>query len=71
MEQNLFNNARVTVKELENISGGKLKYVIIETNRGQVPISIGDKNYDKVQELLKPRETSTQIQVLPAENKHK
>lgn len=65
MEQNMFNNAKVRVEQITNIKKEKLNYVVIETARGEVPISIGEKNYNVLQELLKPRETSTQIQVLP------
>lgn len=64
-QETLKFNAQVSVKELENIKGGKLKYVKITTPRGEVPISIGEKNYDELQKILKPRETSTIVQVLP------
>lgn len=45
--------ADVTVKQIEQISGGKLNYVVIETDRGRVNVSVGDKNYTKLTELLK------------------
>lgn len=65
MEQTLKYNAQVDTKELENIRGGKLKYVIIKTPKGDVPISIGEKNFDELVKILTPREESTKIQVMP------
>lgn len=46
------NNAHVKVQTIENIQGTKQLYVTIETGRGKAHISVGEKNYAKLQELL-------------------
>lgn len=43
----------VTIKQIENISGGVQNYIVIQTDRGKVFVSIGEKNYTKLAELLK------------------
>lgn len=50
------NNAQVQAVQVEDINLNKLLYVTIKTERGRVAISIGEKNYAKLTELL----TSTQ-----------
>lgn len=45
-------NATVTPKELENIKGEKLLYVQIDTLKGRVAISIGEKNFKALTEIL-------------------
>lgn len=45
-------NATVTPKELENIKGEKLLYVQIDTLKGRVAISIGEKNFKALMEIL-------------------
>lgn len=46
------NNAQVKVQTIENIQGTKQLYVTIQTTRGKVHISVGEKNYAKLEELL-------------------
>lgn len=45
-------NATVTVKALENIKGDALYYVVIDTLKGRVPVSIGERNYKLINELI-------------------
>lgn len=45
-------NATVQLKELETINGEKQLYVTIDTLKGRVNISIGEKNHKKLQEIL-------------------
>lgn len=45
-------NATVSVKALENIKGEALYYCVIDTLKGRVPISIGERNYKLISELL-------------------
>lgn len=46
------NNAHVKVQTIENIQGTKQLYVTVETTRGKVHISVGEKNFAKLQEIL-------------------
>lgn len=71
------NNARVSVQKLQSktLKNGKVEdvnqyYIIIDTPKGQHTINTGEKAYNRVLELTEPRETSTQIQVFPPENKN-
>lgn len=45
-------NATVQVKEIENIKGDKQLYVTIDTPKGRVAISIGEKNHKLLTEIL-------------------
>lgn len=45
-------NATVSVKELETIKGDKLLYAVIDTKKGRVAISIGEKNHKALAEIL-------------------
>lgn len=45
-------NATVTARELENIKGEKLLYAQIDTLKGRVTISIGEKNHKALNEIL-------------------
>lgn len=44
--------ADVKVTTVTNIEGAKQLYVTIETEKGKVNISIGEKNYTKLNEML-------------------
>lgn len=46
-------NAKVSTKELETIKGDKLLYAVIDTLKGRVAISIGEKNHKALVEILK------------------
>lgn len=45
-------NATVTLKALETIKEDKLLYVVIDTLKGRVSVSIGEKNYKALTEIL-------------------
>lgn len=45
-------NATVSVKELETIKGDKLLYAVIDTKKGRVAISIGEKNHKALTDIL-------------------
>lgn len=45
-------NATVQVKALETIKGDPLLYVVIDTLKGRVSVSIGEKNYKALVEIL-------------------
>lgn len=45
-------NATVTARQLENIKGEKLLYAQIDTLKGRVTISIGEKNHKALTEIL-------------------
>lgn len=45
-------NATVSVKGLENIKGDTLYYCVIDTVKGRVAISVGEKNYKALTDLL-------------------
>lgn len=62
-------NANLQAIEYADVRGNKLLYLKIQANGKEVLVNIGVKTYDSVTELLKPRETSTTINVLPAEKK--
>lgn len=42
----------VKTKVLENINDQKQYYLVVETKLGRVNISIGEKNFDKLQTIL-------------------
>lgn len=56
------NNAQVKVQTIENIQGTKQLYVTIQTTRGKVHISVGEKNYAKLEELLTSEQTDANKQ---------
>lgn len=45
-------NATVSVKEIENIKGEPNRYIVIDTLKGRVHVSIGEKNFKLLQEVL-------------------
>lgn len=45
-------NATVKLREFDTIKGDKLKYVEIHTLKGYVYISIGEKNFKALGEIL-------------------
>lgn len=45
-------NAQVKAETIVDINENKLLYVTIKTPRGKVAISIGEKNYAKLAEIL-------------------
>jgi hypothetical protein len=45
-------NATVSVRQIEQINGSLLNYVVIDTLKGRVAISIGEKNMKAIQELV-------------------
>lgn len=60
-------NATVEVLNFKDVRGKELKYLKISANGKEVLINVGERTYNDVGEALKPRETSTKIQVLPPE----
>lgn len=49
----LLKNAKVWVEELRSVNGTTTPAVFIQTEKGIQGINIGEKNYKKIQELLK------------------
>lgn len=58
-------NALVTPIEHVDVRGNKLLYLKIQGSNGEVVVNIGQKTYDGVAKILQPRDTSTQVNVLP------
>lgn len=59
------NNAMVSAIKHQDVRGKELLYLKIQANGKEVVINVGKATHEGVEELLKPRETSTTIQVLP------
>lgn len=59
------NNAMVTPLTHTDVRGKELLYLKIQGASGEVVINIGKATYDGVAKVILPRETSTQINILP------
>lgn len=56
------NNATVQAVKVLDINENKLLYVTIKTERGRVAISIGEKNFAKLEEILTSLQTDANKQ---------
>lgn len=46
-------NATIETKTITDIRGKEKKYVIIKTGKGEEPITVGKKTFDKIKKLIK------------------
>lgn len=76
METIVKNNANVqttsvtqTANELLGTPEKTLYFLVISTPVGKLQINVGKKTHDDVQRLTVPRETKTEINILPPEKK--
>lgn len=53
---------KVTVKQLTNINDQNQNYIIIENEKGKCIISIGEKNYNTLAEMLNGKPTENKKQ---------
>lgn len=49
----------VRVQEITNIKGGKLKYLVVNDGEEDVIISVGEKTYNGVKQMIEKGETVT------------
>lgn len=71
MEQAVKHNAQIEVLKMKDVREKELLYLRIKVLGKETPVvvNIGEKTYKAVEEIIKPRETSTTINVLKPETK--